>query len=217
MSLLGFDAIGHLAIGHPKDAATVTALVVTTASYAVTANAVTFRLTENISPAAYVVSPQGVTEKQIEAVSSASFAVTANAASLRIIASPAPAAFILTTYPTTEFENEVVAPASFALKFNNVPLIRTGFDYDVQQGGVGHYKLDLERARQLARMARKVPPPIDLRTAPQFKATGSPPMAPALPAPMMPPAPDQRMGEAAAMAKAAKQRRDIEAILLLAS
>jgi hypothetical protein len=122
-----------------------------------------------------VVSPQGVTEKQIEAVSSASFAVTANAASLRIIASPAPAAFIVTTYPTTEFENEVVAPASLVLRFNDVPLVRTGFDYDVQQGGVGHYKLDLERARQLARMARKVPPPIDLRTAlRQFKADRKP-------------------------------------------
>jgi hypothetical protein len=219
MSLLGHDAIGHWALGHPPDnTATVTVLVVATASYTVTSNAVTFKLIENISPAAFVVSAQAVIEKQIEAVSAASFAVTANAVTARLGVAVAPAAYVVTTFPTIEFENEVIAPAAFAVTFNNVPLVWTGAGIDTSySGGVGHYKLDLERARQLAKITRKVPPPVDLRTVPTFKPVGRPPIAPALPAPVVAAIPDQRMGDAAANAKASKQRRDIEAILLLAS
>jgi hypothetical protein len=219
MSLLGHDALGHWALGHPPDStATITVLVVATASYTLTANAVTESIIENISPAAFVLAGQGVTEKEIEAVSVANFAVTGNSVSARFLMPLAPAAFVVTANPTTEFETEVIAPASFAVTFNNVPLVWTGAGIDTSySGGVGHYKLDLERARQLAKITRKVPPPVDLRTAPTFKAVGSPPIAPAIPAPMMQPIPNQGMAEAAAKAKVIKQRRDIEAILLLAS
>ena len=44
-------------------------------------------------------------------------------------------------------------------------------------GGVGHYKLELERAKQLAAITRKAPPPVDLRTRPQFAPLASPPIA----------------------------------------
>jgi hypothetical protein len=60
--LLGFDAIGRFSLGQvPEKALTPIILVVDSASYAVTANAVSFNAIDNISSAAYVVAAQGVT------------------------------------------------------------------------------------------------------------------------------------------------------------
>lgn len=84
-------------------------------------------------------------------------------------------------------------------------------------GGVGHYKLEMERAKQLARITRNPPAPVDLRTRPQFAPLASPYIAPTAQAPGIAPGQDQRMAAQMAAAQAAKKRRDVEAILLLAS
>jgi len=84
-------------------------------------------------------------------------------------------------------------------------------------GGVGHYKLELERAKQLAAITRKAPPPVDLRTRPQFAPLASPPIAAAALAVDMAAVQQQRMAAQMAQVQAAKKRREAEAILLLAS
>ena len=102
----------------------------------------------------------------------------------------------------------------------NAGLSRTGYDHDQQQyGGIGHYLLELERARQLAAITRKVPGvPIDRRTVPRFEPLRASPIAQAAPAVDMQAAENERTAAAAAAAEAAtkRRRRDEEAILLLA-
>lgn len=211
-----FDALGRHSWGQIRTSGpTTTVLNVSPAAFTITGVAVSFQIKEAVAPAAFAITGVAVSFKLTEAVSPTSLAITFQNAPLQIKIVPSPGAFIITGGVVVDLLTEQVTPAAFTITAYPVGLSRTGFDYDVQQGGIGHYKLDLERARQLAKITRKVPPPIDLRTAPTFKSVGSPPIAPALPAPDVTAMPNQRAGEAAA--KAARQKRDIEAILLLAS
>lgn len=214
MSLLGHDAIGHWALGHPPGGPTITVVVVTTASFAITANAVTNRLAENISPAAFVIAPQGVTDKELGAVSAASFAITTQAVKNEIFAPVTAAAFAITTKPVTTLEGEAVTPTSFAITFNNVPLLWTGQGIDPSYtGGVGHLLYEIEEAKRLAATTKRGPPGfVDLRSAPTFPAFGGQPSAP--PAP---PIDLQAIANQRAQMRAQKRRREAEAILLLAS
>lgn len=85
-------------------------------------------------------------------------------------------------------------------------------------GGVGHFLVELENARQLARITRKTPQPIDRTTKPQFKPVGSPPMAPPAPAIDLQAIQNQRASaDAASQAATIKRRRQEEELLLLAS
>jgi len=85
-------------------------------------------------------------------------------------------------------------------------------------GGIGHYLLEIERAKQLARITREIPPPIDRRTVPRFEPLRASPVAPIAPAVDMAAVQNERVAAAAAAAQAAKmrRRRDEEALLLLA-
>lgn len=221
MSLLGFDAIGRLAIGQlPEKALVPIIMVVSSASYAVTANAVTFQEAENISPAAFTVAPQGVTLEDLEAVAASTFAVSTIPVSFNTAENVASAAYAVTTYPTTEPEVGLISATSFAITFGDVPLKWTGAPFDLVYGGVGHYRLEAERARQLARITRTIPPAIDRRTTPTYAPIGvpRPPMAPPAPAVDMAALQNQLMAEQAqAVAAAAKRRRNEQALLLLAS
>jgi len=87
-------------------------------------------------------------------------------------------------------------------------------------GGVGHYLYEAARARQLAKITRTVPPPIDRRTAPIFAPIGQAraPMPASVPGIDMAAIQNQRMAEQVqAVAAAAKRRRNEQALLLLAS
>jgi hypothetical protein len=217
MSLLGFDATGRLALGQLPRSPYIT-LRVDTQSYTLTANSVTLKATDNISPAAFVIAAQGVTLKEIEAVSANSFALTASTVSFKLVAIVSPAFFAVTTNPTTEPEVEYVGAASYAITFNDVPLIWTGAGIDTSYtGGVGHFLEEIERQKRLNAITRKIPGPVDRRTVPRFAPLQAPPSAPAAPAPDMAAIQNQRMAEAAAQARIAKRRRDEEAVLLLAS
>lgn len=97
------------------------------------------------------------------------------------------------------------------------PLSRTGDNYEFKFGGVGHYKLERERAAQLAKITRKPPPPVDLRTAPQFAPIGRAPVVAPVPVVDLASIQNQRMAEQMQAARIQKRRRDEEALLLLAS
>jgi len=218
MSLLGFDAIGRHALGQLPDRKKLI-LNVTTANYAVTANGVSTGITANISPGAFVVAPQGVTLQELEAVSVGTFWLSTSAVSFKLIETVSAAAYVVSGQPTLEQANEVVQPASFAIAFSDVPLTWTGYSYEPPHGGVGHFLMEVEQAKQLAAITKRiVPPPIDTRSAPRFEPLTNPQGAPLAPVVDMPGILQQRMDGQAQAAQAAKKRqRDIEAILLLAA
>lgn len=215
---LGFDAIGRLAIGQlPSPALTPVIMVVASASFAVTTKAVSFKVTDNISPASFVVAAQGVTAAELEKVTATSFAVTAQTLSFRLLDPIASASFTWTPNPVLEPEVEPISPTSFVITPTDVTLKWTGASFDLVYGGVGHYKVEMERARQLARITRKTPPPIDRRSVATFSPVGGPPSAPIAPAIDLKAIQNQRMVAQAQAVKVAQQRRDEEALLLLAS
>lgn len=99
-------------------------------------------------------------------------------------------------------------------------LLRTGADFDLVYGGIGHYLEEIERQKQLAKITRKTPAPI---VQPGWRALPPAPNAPlasAAPAIDLRAIAAQRIAGLQAQARQAailqRRRRDIE-ILLLAS
>ena len=70
------------------------------------------------------------------------------------------AAFDINAFDSSAFDTEDVAPAGGAY------------------GGIGHYLEAIEQARQLAKITRNTPSPIDRTSRPQFAPVGRPPIAP---------------------------------------
>ena len=99
-------------------------------------------------------------------------------------------------------------------------LDRTGADFDLVYGGIGHYLEEIERQRQFAKITRKTPAPIVQPPGPPLQSSAGAPVAP------QPPAIDPgaiaapRMAQLKAQAEQAGilRRRRLEAeVLLLAS
>lgn len=220
MSLLGFDALGRLALGQISgNVSTTTILLVSPGSFALTANAVTFKTTEPVNVAAFGLTGVSTSFKISSAPAAATFALTGVAASFRISAVALTGSYVLSGVPTTELITEPIASAAFTLTFLDVPVSRTGGDFDLTYGGIGHYLVEVENAKQLARITRKTPRPIDRTTKPQFAPIGSPPSAPPAPVIDLQAAQNERMAaqqQAAAQAATIKRRREEESILLLA-
>jgi type IV secretory pathway VirB10-like protein len=61
-------------------------------------------------------------------------------------------------------------------------LDRTGADFDLVYGGVGHYLEEIEQARQLAKITRKTPAPIVQPPKPRLHPSAGAPVAPQPPA-----------------------------------
>lgn len=214
MSILGFDAIGRLSLGQIRQQPS---LAASSGSFALTgvsgsfkiseaANAGSFALTGNPAPiglslavvaGSYSVTGFAVSFKVSESIAAGSFAVTGGAANDTILVPEPAGSFQITAYPAQ--------------------LSRTGFDYEFQQGGIGHLLMEMQRAKQLAAITRTIPPPVDRRTAPTFRPVATPQAAPIAPAVDVAAIQKQRMEAASAAAKVAKKRREEEAILLLAS
>lgn len=116
MSLLAFDAIGHDALGHGgSSASSGIVLPVTASSYTVTTSAVSFNLTDNISPAPFTITTQGATEAEIARVASASFAVSAAAPSFAFDWPVTATSLAVTLFGVLEPEGWAITPASFAI------------------------------------------------------------------------------------------------------
>jgi hypothetical protein len=99
-------------------------------------------------------------------------------------------------------------------------LIRTGADFNLVYGGVGHYLEEIERARQFANITRKTPAPIVQPQRPPLHLSAGAPVAPQPPAVDPPAIAAQRMAQLQAQAEQARilrRRRQQAEILLLAS
>lgn len=222
MSLLGFDAVGQFALGQVRGSTTTANLAASAGAFTLTAFPISFKITEAVSAGSVALAGSVSSFTVSEAVSPGAFTLAGKALSYTITEQPAAGAFTLNGQPVNEIIMEAEGPASFTVTGSDARLSRTGFDYEFQQGGIGHLLMEMERAKQLAAITRTIPPPVDRRTAPTFKpaarpAAGSPwaiPTEIATPQAAM----QQKRAEAAAAAsRASKKRREEEAILLLAS
>ncbi|MCA6114252.1 hypothetical protein J6524_04820 [Bradyrhizobium sp. WSM 1738] len=217
MSLLGFDAIGRLALGQIQQGG-VTNIVMPAAAgaFAFAGVAATFKITEAANVGAFTLAG-AATFNIREIAAPGSFTLSLQTATLGRTLSAAVGTFTLTGIDPDEALNEDADPGAFVFTGNDAPLIRTGFDYEFQQGGIGHYLLELERAKQLAAITRKVPGvPIDRRTVPRFEPLRASPIAPPAPAVDLAAVQNERLAAAAAEAAKMRRRRDEEALLLLA-
>lgn len=215
MSLLGSDALGHWALGHPPDNAN-QALPAATGSFAVGGQAATFSISEAVTVGPFALTGISASFSVSFADALGVFNWTGNQGPLVVSLNSVPGAFVLTGYPANEPFVEVAEGGTIKVTFPDAVLTRTGFDYDFQQGGIGHYLEELERARQLARITRNPGVPIDRRTRPRFQPIGRPLMVPPAPAPDVQAIARERMAAQMAVAAAQKKRRDEEALLLLA-
>ena len=185
-------------------------------SYAVAGVVVTFGRTLVTAAGSYALSgvAAALNSKEIAAAGSYSIAGVAAVAPRTFLA--AAGSYAVTGYALVTNTILIAGAGAYAFAWTDTPLIRTGFDYEFQQGGVGHLLYERERAKQLAAITRRVPPPpIDRTTRPTFAAIGRPPIAPPIGAPMVQAGPIQPTGAPGADAVATKRRRDMEAILLL--
>ncbi|WP_431014566.1 hypothetical protein [Bradyrhizobium pachyrhizi] len=215
MSLLGFDAIGRLALGQVRQGGALS-MDAAAGSFAVSGISATFKLVEAVSVGSYVLTGNAAGAKVVFPVSAGSFTLSLKASTLDRQLSAAPGAFTLTGYAANEPVVEDADPGVFVFTGNDAPLIRTGYDYEVQQGGIGHYLEEMERARQLQRITRNPGVPVDRRSRPRFQPIGRPPVAPPAPAVDIRAVELQRMAAQVQAAAAQKKRRDEEALLLLA-
>ncbi|SEN66925.1 hypothetical protein [Bradyrhizobium sp. OK095] len=222
MSLLGFDAVGRFSLGQVRGSTTTANLAASVGPFAVTGFPVTFTIKEAAASASLALTGAAASFAVSEAAAVGAFALAGKAASFAITEAVSAGAFTFNGTPVNETILEAEGAAAFTVTANDAQLSRTGFDYDFQQGGIGHLLMEMHRAKQLAAITRTIPPPVDRRTAPTFMpaarpAAGSPWAIPAEIAATQA-AMQQKRAEAVAVAsRAAKKRRDEEAILLLAS
>lgn len=219
MSLLGFGALGSYALGSvPQGAATNTVMPVSATSYAITTVAVSFKISEAVAVSAFAITGISTGFNVGLSPTAAAYTVTGVAQTYGIGFAPASASYLITGIATTDGLGEPIVGVSYTITFSPVPLIRTGDNTDQVYGGIGHYLVAAEEARQLARITRTTPRPIDRTTPPQFRPVASPPIAPSAPVIDLQAIQNQRMAEqqqATAQAATIKRRREEEGLLLL--
>lgn len=217
MSLLGFDALGHLALGNFPDTASNTSMQADAGAFALTGKAASFTVSQAAAVVSYAFTGNAAPLKVSLSSGAGAFALTGKAATFAINYVASPGAYILTGKAANDVTTEDADTGTFVLSSPEARLERTGFDYEFQQGGIGHLLLEAERAKQLAAITRKAPPPVDLRSPLRFPPLASPPVAAPAPVLDMAAAQRQRMADEMRAAEVAKKRRrDEEAILLLA-
>lgn len=214
--MLGFGPIGTLAVATgPSSGAVTFTLTAAAGSFAMTGVAATFTIREATAAGSFALSGISASFTLKEAAGAGAFAYTGVAASFTIREQPTAGVYTLNGVPANETVLEADQAGAFVFTGNPATLTRTGFDYEFQQGGIGHLLLEAEEAKRLAAITNRPPPGfLDTRTPPTAAPIG-PPIAPAAPAVDL--GALRAHADALAAQKAAKQRRDIEAILLLAA
>jgi hypothetical protein len=126
--------------------------------------------------------------------------------------------YSLTGFAANEPFTEIASAGSFIIT-GSAPLLRTGADFDLVYGGIGHYLEEIERLKQLAKITRKTPAAIVQQSGP-LRPMPSAPVVPAAPAIDLQALAAQRFAQQQAQAEQARivkrRAQDIE-ILLLAS
>lgn len=218
--MLGLDALGRLAIGQIQQGGVTNIVMPADAgAFTLAGVAATFRITEAASAGAFTLSGQSATFSASLAALNGTYTLAGVAATFTITEAATAGSFVFTGIDPDEALNQDADPGQFVFTGVDAELTRTGFDYDFQQGGIGHYRLEIERARQLAAITKRAPGlPIDRRTVPRFEPLRASPVAPIAPSVDMAAVQAQRLAAATAASEAAtkRRRRDEEAILLLA-
>lgn len=218
------------AVGFPADAGTyvITGVDVTfssafpavAGSYSLTGVAATFKASFAASAGSYALTGFAAAEKVQFACAAGSYGVTGNATTFVGTLPAVSGTYVITGSAATAPIVMFAAGGSYVIVPTDTPLLRTGDNFDLVYGGVGHYLVELEKQRQLARITRKTPAPIMRTTKPTFKPVRRAPIAPPAPVIDLQAAQNERMEAqriASVQAATLKRRRQEEEFLLLAS
>jgi hypothetical protein len=219
VSLL-FDALGHWAIGHTPDGAQTFTLSADAGAFSIAGVAATFTIKEAPAAGAFSIGAiAGSFTVKTALEGAGAFAWAGKAASFTVKESAVAGAFTINGQPANEIILEADAAGAFVISTFPAVLDRSGYDFEPALGGVGHFLLEAAEARRLAAITkRNIPPAIDTRTTPQFGPLARPQSAPLAPVVDIAAIAAQRAtAEMQAAQAAKKRRRDVEAILLLAS
>lgn len=193
----------------------VTVLAADAGYYTLTGKAAAFA--DFVAAAAGAYSLTGFPITLFGTLSAGAYALTGRAAGFSSVEAAAPGSYSLSGVAEATSLVMEAAGAAYVFAPTDTPLVRSGFDYEFQQGGIGHYRLELERAKQLAAITRKVPGvPIDRRTVPRFEPLRTSLITTPAPAVDVQAIENKQMAAAAAEAAKTRRRRDEEALLLLA-
>jgi hypothetical protein len=166
-------------------------------SYTITGKPAAFPITFSAARGAFTLTGKAAVFPITWPVVGTSYAAGFNPAGLSITLEASPGSFALTGYRANEPLYEDADGATFVFTGSDATLLRYGADFPLVYGGVGHYLEEIERQRQLSRITRTIPPPIDRRTVPQFAPLQASPIAPparrqsAIALPRMPPRKDE--------------------------
>ncbi|WP_316219391.1 hypothetical protein [Bradyrhizobium sp. SZCCHNR2026] len=189
----------------------------TVAAFASAGAAASFKVSEATVTGSVAFGVVPVATSQTWPVPGSSLVVSYRPASLVPAINASPSAFMAAGFAANDTVIEAAAGAMVVLSPSPTELVRTGDDYEFKLGGVGHFRLELERAKQLARITRKLPPPIDLRTAPKFEPVRRSHITSPIPDVDLSSFQVQRTTEQMRAAQAARNQSELEAVLLLAS
>lgn len=183
--------------------------------YAIVGVAVSFGGNEAASAGSYAVTGQAANFKEAWAATSAGvYTVSGNAAGLTAALLPLTGLYTVAGYAMTDRIVMPAASGAYVLAPGPAVLTRSGGDFDQVYGGIGHYREEIERARQLARITRKTPAPIVHEMKPRSQPTA--PIAPQAPGIDLEAIAARRIaGQQAEQARISKRRRQEAEILLL--
>jgi hypothetical protein len=212
MALLGFDAVGRLALAQIQRGNAVMPAV--SGSFTLTGVSQELKLSEAVAAGSFALSGTAITA--IIGVEAGSFDLTGTAQAFSFTWNVEAGSYVITGSIANNLTG-AADPGSFVLSGADQALVWTGAGVDTSYtGGVGHFLEEIERQKQLNAITRKIPAPVDRRTAPRFAPFPVVRPMPAAPVVDMAAVEAQRQAEAA-RAAAVRRRRDEEAVLLLAS
>jgi hypothetical protein len=159
--MLGFDALGRLALGQIGHAGAVAVtLTADTGAYTYTGNGATFTTTLVGAVTPYVLTGNAAVFTTTMPVASTSYALTGNGASFNVTLAATAGAFALSGGAAAFDTNFSVSAASFVVSSGTHTLIRTGDETEQVYGGVGHYLEELAKRRQLEKITKRRPVPV---------------------------------------------------------
>lgn len=165
--MLGFDALGRLALAEIPRAAQTVVLSAASGVYTVAGYASGFKATGAAAPGAYLITGHAAQRVDWARSDSGAYSLTGHDATL---AAKADSGSYAITGSDVLFGARFVAESgSYTLTLGNFELRRTGYDYPSDQYGIGHIKLAMEEARRRARVVRTAPYPV-LRQLPLLRA-----------------------------------------------
>jgi hypothetical protein len=173
--MLGFDALGRLALGEIPPSSQTTTLVADPGSYAITGRAAGFKATELAATGSYLVTGRSASFLVRWTAGSGQYSITASNVLMATALSALSGVYSVTGRDTLFGARFVAESGVYTLTLGDFELRRTGYDYDPVQYGIGHIKLAMEEARRLSRVVKLTPYPV-VRQLPTLRAPQPAPM-----------------------------------------